>query len=80
MVYTGLIVIRRTYRISECMSSIKLKIRTTKGEDIAIELIKQGLVHPSKWARLLQNPMVGYKLRYIKGDLIYDYKRKSQTR
>lgn len=48
--------------------------------NIVIELIKQGLVHKSKWSRLLQNPMAGYKLKYCKGDLIYDYKRKSQTR
>lgn len=53
-------------------------IRTMTGQDIAIELIKQGLVHPSKWARLLQNPMVGYKLRYYKGDLIYGYERISK--
>ena len=52
-----LIVIRRTYRISECMSLIKLKIRTMTGQDIAIELIKQGLVHKSKWSRLIVERM-----------------------
>ena len=53
-------------------------IRTMTGQDVVIELITQGLVHKSKWARLLQNPMVGYKLKYCKGDLIYGYKRKPQ--
>ena len=49
-------------------------------QKVAIELIRQGLVHPSKWSRLLQNPTVEYKLRYIKGDLIYGTKRNAKKR
>lgn len=57
-----------------------MMIRTMTRQKVAIELIRQGLVHPSKWSRLLQNPMVEYRLRYFKGNLIYDYKGKSQKR